>query len=310
MQLPNARENLSTKPGKTSSNLHSNCIVTAKEKMLPLDIGGVGDEFAVLGEDGAEGEDEGLALEIEGGVLGCFDDDLEGLGGGAGRGGQDAAVTGMDDALDGVESIDEGAFVAREGSLGGGEGGLHQLLGEGVAADEAVHAVAGVVGVEGDDAIEGLELELGLEEGDFGLAAIGPEVAVEIEAGPAVAGVIDVAGGVAKGINPELEFLAEGGIGIELADEIDEAERTGGFIAMDAGEDADFDAGLDDVGALEDETGQPEAILAGAPETEGIGPERIRGADLEEEGEKDFFDRLRHAGRVEMKWGWWMKPLI
>ena len=49
--------------------------------------------------------------------------------------------------------------------------------------------------------------------------------------------------------------------------------------------------------ALEDEAGKPEAILTRAPEAERIGPRSIRGPDLDEEREKDFFDRLRHAGK-------------
>ncbi len=51
--------------------------------------------------------------------------------------------------------------------------------------------------------------EFGLEELDFGLLAIAPEVAVEIEAGAGVAGIVDEAGGIAERVNPELEFLAE-----------------------------------------------------------------------------------------------------
>ncbi len=77
-------------------------------------------------------------------------------------------------------------------------------------------------------------------------------------------------------------------VGVEFADEIDEAEDAGGFIAMDAGEEADLDPRFDDMGALEDKAGEPEAILAGAPEAEGIGPEGIRGADLDEERAEGF----------------------
>jgi hypothetical protein len=166
------------------------------------------------------------------------------------------------------------------------------VLGKGVAAYETVHSIAGVIGVEGDDPIESLAMNLVLEELDFGLGGLAPEVAVEIEAGAGMAGVIDEAGGIAEGINPELEFLAEFRIGIEFADEIDEAEDAGWFIAMDAREDSDLDAGLDDMGTLEDEPGQPEAILSGAPEAEGIRPQGIRGANLDEKREEDFFDRL------------------
>ncbi len=47
--------------------------------------------------------------------------------------------------------------------------GSMRCLGQGVAADEAVHSIAGVIGVQGDDAVEGLALQLRLEELDFGL---------------------------------------------------------------------------------------------------------------------------------------------
>ena len=51
---------------------------------------------------------------------------------------------------------------------------------------------------------------------------------------------------------------------------------------MDAGKEAHLDPGLGDMGALEHEAGKPEAILARTPEAQRIGPERIRGADLDE----------------------------
>lgn len=82
-------------------------------------------------------------------------------------GGKDAAVAGMDDPFDGVETVNEAAFVAREGGFGRGERGLHELFGECVAADEAVHPIARIIGVKGDDAIECLAPNLRLEEQDF-----------------------------------------------------------------------------------------------------------------------------------------------
>ncbi len=108
-----------------------------------------------------------------------------------------------------------------------------------------------------------------------------------------MAGIVDEAGGVAERINPELEFLAELRVGVQ-------SSRTKSIRPrMPAGSSpwmpakmSDLDPGLDDLGALEDEARQPEPILAGAPEAEGIRPQSIRRADLDEEREEDFLDRM------------------
>lgn len=110
---------------------------------------------------------------------------------------------------------------------------------------------------------------------------------------------VDIAGRIAERVNPELEFLAKLGIGIQFPDEVDEAEDAGGFIAVNAGEDADFDPGLDGLGPLKDEAGQPKAILSGAPEAEGIRPQSIRRPNLDEERKEDFFDRPGHGRNYE-----------
>src|SRR5437899_12779522 len=50
-----------------------------------LDVGGEGDEAAVLAEDSAQGDDEGFDLQVHGGVMRGFEDDFEGDGIDAGR---------------------------------------------------------------------------------------------------------------------------------------------------------------------------------------------------------------------------------
>ena len=73
----------------------------------------------------------------------------------------------MDNAFDRVEAVDQVALIAREGGFGRGQRGFHEVLCQRVAADETIHPIAGIIGVQGNDAIECLAPEFGLEQQNF-----------------------------------------------------------------------------------------------------------------------------------------------
>ena len=223
-------------------------------------------------------------------MLWAFQDDFEGLGALGGAGAEDAVVGGVDDAIDGVEAIDNGAGVAGQDVAGGLEGWGEHLLGDEAVAGEAVEAVAGVVGVQGDDAVELVAVDFLFQEGDFGIGGVAPELAIEVAAGGGLAGAGEVAGGVAEGVEVQLEFAAEFGEAVEFANKVHETEDAGGFVAVDAGEDAQFEAVFDDLGALEGEAGEPEASGPLVPEADGGGFEAGGGGDLQHEGHEEVFD--------------------
>jgi len=134
----------------------------ARAPLADLQVRGVGLEFAVFGEDAFHGGDGGFDLGLHGGEGGSLEDDFESVGSLLGRGAEDAEVAFFDDAVAGVEAVDDGGFVAWEEGAGGLQRRLQQVLAEEITADEAVAAVGGVVGVQGDDAVVFFAAQLGL----------------------------------------------------------------------------------------------------------------------------------------------------
>jgi hypothetical protein len=120
----------------------------AHAPLADLQIRGVGLEFAIFGEDAFHGGDGGFDLGLHGGERRRLEDDFEGVGSLLGRGAEDAKVAFLHYAVAGVEAVDDGGFVAREEGAGGLQGRLQEVLAEEIAADEAVAAFGGVVGVQ------------------------------------------------------------------------------------------------------------------------------------------------------------------
>jgi hypothetical protein len=99
---------------------------------------------------------------------------------------------------------------------------------------------------------------------------------------------VEAAAWVADGIDPEFEVATDFGIAIEFTKEVHHAEDSGGFVAMDSGEDAQFDAVFDDPGPLKPEARDPEQIFAIAPFQEGVGGQALGVIGLNGERQQEF----------------------
>src|SRR5688572_23904173 len=100
-----------------------------------------------------------------------------------GRGSEDAIVAFGDDAVFGGEAVDDWLAVAGNDFFGGGQRGFEQAAGQDRTADETVEAIAGVVGVERDQALEGVGANLIFQQAHLGFGGIAPELTVEVLAG-------------------------------------------------------------------------------------------------------------------------------
>src|ERR1700722_11623321 len=95
---------------------------------------------------------------------------------------------------------------------------------------------------------------------------------------------VHVTGGIAQRVNPELVIPAKHRVFIELSYKINQPEYGRRLIAVEPRKDRDLDAWFHHLRALEDEPGQPEAVFAAPPETQGIGAQKVGSTDLHEEG--------------------------
>jgi len=130
-------------------------------------------------EDFREREDEGLPLGFHRSVMRGLEDDLEGRRRTPRRSREDAIVGGSDDAFDRVEAIDDRGLIHRQRRLGGRERRFHQMLGHRRAAHESVNAVARVIGVQRDDAVEFVRQQFALDDCDFRFERTGPELTIQ-----------------------------------------------------------------------------------------------------------------------------------
>ena len=75
----------------------------------------------------------------------------------------------LDDALARGKTVNLASPISRQKGFGGSQGRLQQMLGKNGAIDEAIHSRAGIVGVQGDDAVKGVGPNLCFEEFDLRL---------------------------------------------------------------------------------------------------------------------------------------------
>src|ERR1051325_4690709 len=133
-----------------------------------LDIRGEGDEPAVLTQNGAHGDDQRFDLPLDWRVMRRFEYDFERDRIDSGRSGQNAFIMVVYDAIPGGESIDDRIDVSRQNFAGFGEGGAKQIFGQRVSADKTIKAVAGVIGMELNNAIEMGSAKIVFENFNFG----------------------------------------------------------------------------------------------------------------------------------------------
>jgi hypothetical protein len=91
----------------------SNCAKRTNAAIGFLDILGVRDEGSVVLKNRRDGSDVRGGLEIEGSLMGGFENDLKGLRRLCGRGSKDAWVSLLNDALVGLEVVDATIEVPR-----------------------------------------------------------------------------------------------------------------------------------------------------------------------------------------------------
>src|SRR5258706_7587279 len=98
------------------------------------------------------------------------------------------------------EPIYRGIDVSWEDFAGFAKSWAEKILGECVAANKPINPLAGVVGVELDDAAEVAGAQFVLQDLDFGLEGSPPELAVEIAAPARAARVVLEASRIANRI--------------------------------------------------------------------------------------------------------------
>src|SRR5881394_88223 len=205
-------------------------------RSAPSEIGRVGDQFAVLGQDGVQRDDGGLHLGEERRLLRCFEDDLEWTRANLRRNRQDAAIALADDAVLGVEPVNERVGVAGKYLVGGGQGWFEQMFRERRAADKTVSSGAAVVRVQGDDPVEGMTVEFRLKELNLRLHGMIPELAVQIPAAARAAGVVLVTRRIAHGINEQAKPAGQLGRMFEQPYQVDQSVRALRLVPMERGE--------------------------------------------------------------------------
>ena len=127
-------------------------------ELVKSDVLGDGHQVAVLDEDGLEGRGGRFHLTMEGRVLRRFKSDLERrtleIVGSA----EDAVeALARDDAVVGGKAVNLALAIAGKELLGFAQGGLEKILREDGTGDVTVNAVAGIVRVQIDDAVKGVE---------------------------------------------------------------------------------------------------------------------------------------------------------
>src|SRR5581483_715638 len=154
-------------------------------------------EAAVFGDDGEKRGVRRLGLAVGGGVGGSFEDNFERPRLLLRRRGKHALEAVVKNAIPRGKTVDQIAAVARQKPLGGAQCRRQQLLVEQPVVGVAVEALAGVIRVQGDDAVERLGAQLLLEDAHLRLLRTAPEFAVEIDAEAVGAGAVLITGGIA-----------------------------------------------------------------------------------------------------------------
>src|SRR5208283_3802645 len=158
---------LAVRFSRTSGVLPMVSVMSLNILLIKSKVGRVGDELAVFVQNGFQRDDKRTFLQIHRGCLGCFQDDFERTRADFRRRAQHAVVSVQDDAVTRLEAVDDRTFVARQEFLGGPQGRLDEMLRQCGPAHDAVKTVARVVGVQRNDAIEGMGNEFGLQQPDF-----------------------------------------------------------------------------------------------------------------------------------------------
>lgn len=78
----------------------------------------------------------------------------------------------------GGETVDDRVGISREDNFRGRKGGFKESSSENGAANEAVHSTAGIIAVEGNQAVERLGLDFLFEEEHFGFRRFFPKLAI------------------------------------------------------------------------------------------------------------------------------------
>ena len=123
-----------------------------------------------------------------------------------------------------------------------------------------VESFAGVVGVEGDDALEARRPEFLFEQPDRRAGGIFPELAIQIEAIPVVTRPRREPMRIDRRLDRKMIAGGEVRLTGEAAEKPGRRERTGGFVAMDAAEQAKPDEVMRRLGSDEFEPMQAGAV--------------------------------------------------
>ena len=225
----------------------------------------------MLFEDGVEGDHGGVDLRRDGRMSRGFQDDLEGLRPGAGGGAEHADVALANDTVAGGEVIDATAAVAGQNGGGGTQGGGQDMDGVGGAKGKAVEAVAGVVGVQGEVAVEIQLADVVFQDPDLKLVGGAPELPVQVETRTIVAGAVGLTGGVADGVEENLVTAGELGPGHQFAEEPNGGQGAGDLIPVNPGKDAEPVVGVTALGAQKTKAGQKVGLGEMVPVDELVG---------------------------------------
>ena len=134
-------------------------------------------------------------------------------------------ITAGDDASLRVEPVDDPALVARKKMLGLAQRRFEKIFREHRAGGETINAVARVVAVQRDDAIQRVEVDFGFEVAHFRLGGLLPKFAVEVFPAARMAGVVFEARGIADRINEQRVALGDFGIFLQRGNEVRQRER-------------------------------------------------------------------------------------
>ena len=151
-------------------------------------------------------------------------------------------------------------------------------------AGVAVNALGGVVGVEGENAVETGAGELAFHGAHLGLGGAAPELAVQVEAGAVGAGVARVADGIEQRVNREFVAGGPGGLRGETFEKSDGREHAGGLVTVETAEDRETNRVVGRGRAGEDDARDGVGVVL---EIEGPGERRVhRRARLAERDER------------------------
>src|SRR5581483_426289 len=198
-------------------------------------------QVTIFDKDRLQRGGEGLDLAVKRGFLRRFERDLERRALEILRRAEYAVEALRDDAVARGEAVDPAFAIAREELFGLAQRGFEEVFREYGAGHVAVKAVTGVVGVQGDYAVESVKPDLGLKKLDFRHVGIVPEFAVEVLAAARVAGVVLKPRGIADRIEEQAVALGQFRIFLERGDESRQRQSAFGFVAVDGGEDSDAD---------------------------------------------------------------------